>query len=92
MGFSKQEYWSGVPLPSPTESIPYIYTYIYIYMYILVLLSYLTINTACGGLVAQSCPTLCDHMNCSLSGSSIHGILQARILEWIAISFSRGSS
>ena len=43
-------------------------------MYILVLLSYLTINTACGGLVAQSCPTLCDHMNCSLSGSSIHGI------------------
>ena len=44
------------------------------------------------GLVAQSCPTLCSPMNCSLSGSSIHGILQARILEWIAIPFSRGSS
>ena len=42
--------------------------------------------------VAQSCPTLCDPMDCSLPGSSIRGILQARILEWVAISFSRGSS
>ena len=42
--------------------------------------------------VAQSCPTLCNPMNCSLSGSSIHGIFQARVLEWVAISFSRGSS
>ena len=42
--------------------------------------------------VAQSCPTLCDPMDCSLPGSSVHGILQARILEWGAISFSRGSS
>ena len=42
--------------------------------------------------VAQSCPTLCNHMDCSLPGSSIYGIFQARILEWIAISFSRGSS
>ena len=38
--------------------------------------------------VAQSCPTLCDPMDCSLPGSSIHGILQARLLEWVAISFS----
>ena len=42
--------------------------------------------------VAQLCPTLCDPMDCSLSGSSVHGIFQARVLEWIAISFSRGSS
>ena len=42
--------------------------------------------------VAQSCPTLCDTTGCSLPGSSVHGILQARILEWVAISFSRGSS
>ena len=41
---------------------------------------------------AQLCPTLCDPMDCSLTGSSIHGIFQARILEWVAISFSRGSS
>ena len=40
----------------------------------------------------QSCPTLCDPMDCSLPGFSIHGILQARTLEWVAISFSRASS
>ena len=38
------------------------------------------------GEVSQSCPTLCDTMDCNLLGFSIHGILQARILEWIAIS------
>ena len=42
--------------------------------------------------VAQSCLTLCDPMDCSIPGSSIHGIFQARVLEWVAISFSRGSS
>ena len=41
---------------------------------------------------AQSCPTLCDSMDCSLPGSSVHGILQASILEWVAISSSRASS
>ena len=41
--------------------------------------------------VAQSCPTLCNPMDCSLPGSSLHGILQARVMEWVAISFSRGS-
>ena len=38
--------------------------------------------------VGQSCPTLCDPMDCSLPGSSIHGIFQARVLEWGAIAFS----
>ena len=38
------------------------------------------------------CTTLCDTMDCSLPGSSVHGIFQARVLEWVAISFSRGSS
>ena len=42
--------------------------------------------------VNQSLPTLCNPMDCSLPGSSVHGIFQARILEWVAISFSRGSS
>ena len=42
--------------------------------------------------VAQLCPTLCNPVDCSPPGSSVHGILQARILEWVAISFSRGSS
>ena len=40
----------------------------------------------------QSCPTLWDPMDCSLPGSSVSGILQARVLEWVAISSSRGSS
>ena len=40
----------------------------------------------------QSCPALCDPIDCSPPGSSVHGILQARILESVAISFSRGSS
>ena len=39
--------------------------------------------------VAQSCPTLHDCMDCSLPGSSVHGIFQARVLEWVAIAFSR---
>ena len=38
------------------------------------------------------CPTLCDATNCSPPGSSVHGILQARMLEWVAMPFSRGSS
>ena len=43
-------------------------------------------------LVAQSCLILCDFMDCSPPGSSVHGILQARILEWVAMPFSRVSS
>ena len=40
--------------------------------------------------VVQSCPTLCNPMDCSLSGSSLHGILQARVLEWVAIFLLQG--
>ena len=40
----------------------------------------------------QSCPVLCDPMDCNMPGSSVHGILQARILEWVAMHSSRGSS
>ena len=43
-------------------------------------------------LATQSCPTLCDPKDCSPPGSSVHGILQARRLEWVAMPFSRGSS
>ena len=46
---------------------------------------------ACAKLL-QSCPTLCNPMDCSPLGSSVHGTLQARILEWVAIPSSRGSS
>ena len=49
-------------------------------------------NQLCCCLVTQSCLTLCHARNCSLPGSSVHGILQARILEWVVISFSKESS
>ena len=46
----------------------------------------------CVCVCVQSCPTLCDPMDCSLAGSCVHGTSQARGLEWAALSFSRGSS
>ena len=49
-------------------------------------------SRCCSCLVAQLCPSLCNPKDCSPPGFSIHGILQARILKWVAISFSRGSS
>ena len=49
-------------------------------------------SRCCCCLVAQLCPTLCNPKDCSPPGFSINGILQARILKWVAISFSRGSS
>ena len=55
-------------------------------------LDYVYSNVESESEVTQSYPTLCDPMDCSPPGSSIHWILQARILEWVAISFSRGSS
>ena len=51
----------------------------------------LPLHYACA-LVTHLCLTFYDLMDCSLPGSSVHGILQARILEWVAIPFSRGSS
>ena len=57
-----------------------------------VLISMALILFTIGVLVSQSCPTLCNPMNHSPPGSSVHGILQARILEWVAISLSRGSA
>ena len=68
MGFSRQKYWSGVPLPSLTT----------------LLINYKKVKE----LVSQSCPTLCNPIHCSSPGSSVHGILQARILEQIVIPFS----
>ena len=93
MGFSKQEYWSGLPLPSPGDlpdpNIEPVSPALaggfftieppgkpFIFL--------VTLKVS----VAQSCPTVCDPMDCSLPGSSVHGIFQARILEWVAISFS----
>ena len=51
-----------------------------------------TFICVCVGSVPQLCPTLCDPVDCRLPGSSVHEIFQARILEWVAISYSSGSS
>ena len=96
-GFSRQEYWSGFPFPSPWDlpdpriepGSPTLQADF--------LPSEPPGNPDCWYLqllcsVTQSCPTLCDPMNCSLPGSSVHGIFQATILEWVAISSSWGSS
>ena len=93
MGFSRQEYWSGLPFPSPgglpdpvieptlpTDALP---------------------SEPPGkpqklhewvSEVAQSCPTVCNPMDCSPADSSVHRILQPRILEWVAISCCKVSS
>ena len=76
MGSSRQEYWSGAPLPSPS----YINTS-----------SLLFVSNLGLGEVAQLCPALCYPMEYSPRGFSVHGIFQAIILEWVAISFSRRS-
>ena len=64
LGFSRQEYWSGLPFPSP--HLWYV----------------------CYAKSLQSCLTLCDPIDSSPPGSPVPGILQARTLEWVAISFS----
>ena len=52
--------------------------------------NYLCVHIFCVCSVAQSCVTFCDPIDCSPPGSSVHGISQARVLEWIAISYSKG--
>ena len=96
-GFSKQEYWSGLSCPLPgdlpdpgirnprllhqqADTLP------------LVPLGKHTIACAVLCSVAQLCPTLCESMDCSPPSSSVHGGSPARILEWVAMPSSKGSS
>ena len=92
MQFSRPEYWSRQPFPSPgdlpnpeieprsptlqADSSPLTY------------LGSPSCNAAAAAKALQSCPTLCDPIDGSPPGSAVPGILQARILEWVAISFS----
>ena len=90
IGFSRQEYWSGLPFPSsgalPDPGIeprsPALQAILYQLNYMF----------AAAAKSLQLCPTLCDPIDGSPPGSPVPGILQARKLEWVAISFSRGSS
>ena len=78
--------WGGVPSHSLLREVPSSRFYFYWSG-----LSY-SFTSDSESEVAQSCPSLCDPVDCSLPGSSVHGILQAKIQQWVAISFSRGSS
>ena len=117
MGFSRQEYWRGLPFPFPGNLLdpgiepgspafqadaltseppgkprqnkaPRKDAHVQIPGACECHVTWL----CCVCLVAQSCPTLCDPMDCSPPGSSVPGILQARTLEWVAMPSSRGSS
>ena len=57
-----------------------------------IICTFVGLKEGCYRLAAKSCPTLCDTMDCILPDSSVHGISPARILEWVAISFSNGSN
>ena len=70
--------WKGASHDVSSKAIPMVQAYPVLYWW--------------SGGVAQSCLTLCDPIACSPPGSSVHGIFQARALEWAAISFSMGSS
>ena len=73
----------GFFTPKATREAQKIFWY-YLFVYFISCLKF--------SLVAQSCRTLCAPMDCSLPGSSVRGIVPARVLDWVAISFSRGSS
>ena len=99
-GFPRKEHWSGLPFLSPKDlSNPEIEPTSHALQADSLLLSYqgsheiLITYTGCNYykkvLVTKSCLTLCDPMDCSSPGSSVHGISQARIVEWVAISSSR---
>ena len=90
MGFPRQEYWSGLPFPFPGDlPDPEVEPISPALAGRFFSLSHQ--GNPCAESL-QLCPTLCNPMDCSLPGSSIHGILQASILEWVAMPSFRGSS
>ena len=104
MEFSRQEYWSGVPFPTPgylpdlgirDRQIKMTMRYNYLLRLVKIIKVTIADNTkqlVQFSSVTQLCLTLCNPMDLSPPGSSVHGFLQARILKCVAIPFSRGSS
>ena len=88
--------WANREVPADNNGISIICTFLpysfqvrYVYYQYIYQLKFIIFFFCGGGLVAVS--NSCDPVDCSLSGSSLHGVLQPRILDWVAISFSRGS-
>ena len=102
MGFPRQEQWSGLTLPSPGDlpdpgiKLPSLRSTALVGKFFITSntweAQYIICVCTSESEAAQSCPTLCDPVDYSPPGSSIHGILQARMLEWVAEASSRGSS
>ena len=93
MGFSRQEYWSGLPCPPPGDLPnpgiePTSLTSPALAVGSLQLASPAKLHAAAAAKSLQSCPTLCNPIDGRPPGSSVPGIFQARTLEWVAISFS----
>ena len=103
MGLSWQEYWNGLPFPpqkvlpdSGIETVSPTLTGGFFtteppgkpWLGIVILNGIMIFAAAAAAKSLQSCPTLCDPIDCSLQSFSVHGILQARTQEWVAISFS----
>ena len=89
MGSSRQEYWSGLPCPPPGSLPNPGLLHCRQILYHLSHQGSPTEPLKSESEVAQLCPTLCDPMDCSPPGSPVHGILQARILEWVAMPSSQ---
>ena len=95
MGVSRQEYWSGLPFPSPVDHILSELSTVTHPSWVALhgmAHSFIEVDKAAVHVIRLVSFLRCDPMDCSLPGSSVHGIFQARILEWVAISFSRRSS
>ena len=98
MGFSRQEYWSGLPCPPSFRGSSWSRdrTCISYRVFFTTSDTWKTLRAveseSVKMLLVQSYPTPCNPMDYSPPGSNVHGILQARIMEWVAIFFSRGSS
>ena len=89
IGFYRREYWDGLPFPSPGDlADPGIEPMSLMFPAV----AGMFFATESESEVTQLGPILCAPMDCSLRGSSVYGIFQARILEWVAICFSRRSS
>ena len=88
MSTHTQKFESNKPFPNlTTSSVCLLTIFLSVYRWTLNILNLINLITdpMKESDVAQSCPTLCDPMDCSLPGSSVHGIFQAIVLEWIAI-------
>ena len=90
--FARAKTWKQLQCPSTNEWMKIWYIYTMEYYSVIKKRESESILVRWVSEVAQSCPTLWDPMHCSLPGFSVYGIFQARVLEWVVISFSRGSS